>query len=170
MFGLMKTKNPYEQAAHDVYAAVLGHSRDAAFYTDLAVEDTLEGRFELLALHVFAIMHVVLSDNGDEVFNQALFDIMFADIDQALRQMGKGDMGVPKHMRRMMKGFNGLTNAYEEAYSDKKAFEEAIRRNLYAGNKKAPADKMVAYVRRVVKQQSCPDILEGKVKLPKVKK
>lgn len=170
MFALMKSKNPYERQAHDVYSILLGQTRDKAFYKALGVEDSFEGRYELLCLHAFIVMHVTLAARVDQHFNQALFDLMFADIDQSLRQMGKGDMGVPKHMRRMMKGFNGRMNAYEEAFEDKADFEEALRRNVYGGDEKAPVKKMVDYVRKNVVAQKAEDLLEGKVKFSKVGK
>ncbi|MCB1532468.1 MAG: hypothetical protein KDJ35_06345 [Alphaproteobacteria bacterium] len=162
MFGLMKSKNPYEAVAHDIYAAALSHARDAAFYSDYGVEDNFEGRFEVLCLHIFIVMHVALAAGVDEAFNQALFDIMFADMDQSLRQLGKGDMGVPKHMRRMMTGFNGRMNAYEELYQDKAAFVEAVRRNVYNGRADAPADKIARYVRANIKKQNAKSIVQGR--------
>ena len=162
MFGLMKSKNPYEQVAHDVYGAALEQSRDPAFFTDYGVEDNFEGRFEVLCLHIFIIMHVILADGGNEEFNQAVFDIMFADIDQALRQTGKGDMGVPKHMRRMMKGFNGRMNAYEEAFANTKEFEKSILRNLYADEAGAPAKDIAKYIKKNVKKQTASAILQGR--------
>jgi cytochrome b pre-mRNA-processing protein 3 len=127
MFGLLKTKNPYEQAAAGAYARILEQLRNPGFYMQCSVPDTLEGRFELLLLHLFIIMHA--TDHAD--FNQALFDAAFADMDQLLRQSGIGDMGVPKRMRRMMKAFNGRAHAYEQALHEAGALEDALRRNLY---------------------------------------
>lgn len=171
MFGLFKAKNPYEQAALTVYGTMLERARHASFYKELGIEDSFEGRFECLCVHIFMIMHVVLEQKGDEAFNQALFDIMFADMDQALRETGKGDMGVPKHMRRMMKGFNGRMHVYHEAYDDKRALEDALARNLYEGAEGAPVKKMASYVRKVVKaleKQGAEDIVKGRVSLPAI--
>ncbi len=107
------------QAGRNAYAVVLEQARNPRFYTDFGVPDTFDGRFEVLVAHLFIIMHVT-GEQGEEArgFNQALFDAAFADMDQTLRNMGIGDMGVPKHMRRMMTGFNGRMHAYEEALDD----------------------------------------------------
>ena len=132
MLSMFKTKNPYAQAAHDVYAQCLSHARQPVFYQDLAVPDTFDGRFDLLLLHVYLILQRMLDENEieAEAFNQALFDEIFKDMDQTLREMGIGDMGVPKHMRKMMKAFNGRMHAYAEAM-EQGDLKEALRKNLY---------------------------------------
>jgi cytochrome b pre-mRNA-processing protein 3 len=97
------------------------------------VPDSFDGRFDLLLIHLFLVINR-LANEGEQAreFNQALFDVTFADMDQTLREMGIGDMGVPKHQRRMMKGFNGRMHAYDEALKQGEgAFAIALRRNLY---------------------------------------
>ncbi|MCB1562139.1 MAG: ubiquinol-cytochrome C chaperone family protein [Alphaproteobacteria bacterium] len=132
MFALLKRKNPYEQSARALYAAILEHIRQPSFYEGGGVPDTLDGRFELLLLHVFFVLDPLADEAGGNKngLGQALFDVIFADMDQGLRESGIGDMGIPKHMRRMMRAFNGRMHAYREAMhgSDMQA---ALRRNLY---------------------------------------
>ncbi len=123
MFGLFRRKNPYEQEALSIYAGCLEQVRKPIFYEDMGVPDTMDGRFDLLLLHVFIATH-----GRDPDLGQALFDVMFHDMDQMLREIGIGDMGVPKHMKRMMKGFNGRMQAYAGAGDDLSA---AIERNVY---------------------------------------
>jgi cytochrome b pre-mRNA-processing protein 3 len=149
MFGLLKAKNPYEQDAARVYAALLSHARIPAFYSDMGVPDTFEGRFDLLSLHVFMVMHVVLPGADGKRFNQALFDVTFSDMDQALREAGRGDMGVPKHMRRMMKAFNGRMHAYETAIADEVSLQQALARNIYGASLEDCAEnaqRLAAYI------------------------
>ncbi len=131
MFALLKSKNPYEQNARAVYAKALEHIRKPQFYTAFGVPDTFDGRFDVLLVHVFMVMEAVGYGNPKaDDFNQALFDVTFADMDQTMREMGIGDMGIPKHMRKMMKAFNGRMHAYQGAFKDG-GLEEALRRNLY---------------------------------------
>ena len=152
MFGLLKAKNTYEEKARSVYAVMLERVREQVFYTEYGVPDTFDGRFDLLVIHASLVMESLV-EQGDEgqQFNQALFDVMFADMDQALRQMGAGDMSVPKHMRRMMKGFNGRVQAYAEAETSKE-LQEALIRNLYGTVK----DPEAGYVNMIIEYiQSC---------------
>ncbi len=174
MLALLKKKNPYAQEARQAYAAALLHTRKEEFYENLGVPDTFDGRFDLMVLHIYMILHRMLEDGQDqaESFNQALFDVTFADMDQTLREMGIGDMGVPKHMRKMMKGFNGRMHAYEEAL-EQGQFAQALKRNLY-GTALAPDDKKIAKMEAkalemlgFLKTQASSDILSGQVKFDK---
>ncbi len=76
---------------------------------------------------------------------------MFEDMDQNLREMGVGDLGVGRRVKAMAQAFYGRTAAYETASaSDDAALVEALRRNLYRGTAPGHADvaAMVAYMRR----------------------
>jgi cytochrome b pre-mRNA-processing protein 3 len=170
MFGLLKTKNPYEQAAREVYADLLKRVREPVFYTDYAVPDTQEARFDLLLLHLFVIMQGLLAQRakGAEDFNQALFDTVFANMDQSLREVGIGDMGVPKRMRRLMKAFNGRMHAYREALEGRDDMADALRRNLYAAAEApdAAVTAMKNYVQRsldLIQKQAPADIMNGNI-------
>lgn len=168
MFGAFKQKNPYEQPARSVYGALLTHIRQPVFYEELAVPDTFEGRFDVLVLHVFMVMEHMLVHEKGEVFNQTLFDVMFADMDQALREMGKGDMGVPKQMRAMMLGFNGRVHAYQDAFGDDEKRAAVIAKNIYNTQDSDSAKKMSNYsalAMRHVKAQSQENILAGTLEI-----
>ena len=129
--------------ARALYAAALEKTREENFYIKGGVPDTFDGRFELLLIHIFLILHRLMDQDKSKNLSQALFDVTFKDMDQTLREMGIGDMGVPKHMRRMMKAFNGRMYNYEMALSPerldgiyplemkKTTLREALMRNLY---------------------------------------
>jgi cytochrome b pre-mRNA-processing protein 3 len=65
--------------------------------------------------------------------NQALFDLMFADMDRSLREMGVSDMSVGKRVKEMARAFYGRVDAYEPVLDDAAKLEEALARNLYRG-------------------------------------
>jgi cytochrome b pre-mRNA-processing protein 3 len=167
MFALLKKKNIHQEAAKAVYAQLLDRTRAQVFYKGYGVPDTFNGRFDVLVLHVFLIVNRMKDEGAaGRDFNQALFDATFADMDQTLREMGIGDMGVPKHMRRMMKGFNGRVHAYTEALEDE-TMEYAIRRNIYAGREipQEQFEKLEDYIRisiNALKARSASDIFEGR--------
>ncbi len=126
-------KSDYSIPARQIYAAALNAARQPVFYRDMGVPDSFDGRFEMLVLHVFFVIHRMIPEGeAGQRLNQALFDAMFADIDQTLREMGIGDMGVPKHMRKMMKAFNGRMHAYRSEIDDLgRLREEVLHRNVY---------------------------------------
>ena len=170
MFALLKDKNPYEASAPHLYAAALERVRTPVLYTLYGVPDTLDGRFDLLSLHIFMIMNRVMEEQGAAELNQALFDAVFADMDQMLREMGIGDMGVPKRMRRMMKAFNGRMNAYQSALADDQALEDALIRNLYGTLDAVEAEhveRIKTYVQKqieFIKDQPISDIMKGVIR------
>ncbi len=104
-----------QEISDRLYACALLNTRNTVFYEKYGIPDTFDGRFDLLLVHIFIILHVLMSSDKYEVMSQALFDTVFKDMDQTLREMGVGDMGVPKHMKRMMKAFNGRMHSYQWA-------------------------------------------------------
>ena len=153
MFAKVKQKrNPDKEQAKRLYAACLKHSRQPYFYQDYKVPDSFDGRFDLLVLHIFLIIHRL--GPKEAAYNQTLFDVMFADMDQTLREKGIGDMGVPKHMKRMMLAFNGRMHAYEDGIKND-TLKEALKRNLYgtvSKVKEETLDNMTAYIQKTLKE------------------
>jgi cytochrome b pre-mRNA-processing protein 3 len=139
-------------AAHALYAATVVQARQPEFYTRFAVADTVDGRFDVLALHAFLLLRrlgIVAGPGAEEAraLSQAVFDLMFADMDQNLREIGVGDLSVGKKVRQMAEAFYGRINAYEAALDGPPdvapaALAEGLARNLYRGA--PPAAECVA--------------------------
>src|SRR6202042_1273633 len=94
------------------YNICVAQARSPEFYSVLGVPDTVDGRFDLLVLHVALVMRK-LGPEAD--IKQQLFDLMFADMDQSLREMGVGDMSIGKRIKPMIAAFYGRAQAYERA-------------------------------------------------------
>lgn len=130
----LKRRKSIKLAAAGLYQAAVTQSRDPGFYTDLGVPDTLDGRFDLISLHAFLVMHRLGEMGADgKKLSQSMFDQMFRHMDMGLRETGVGDMGIPKHMKRMMRAFNGRVHSYHDAVesADRSALEQAVERNIY---------------------------------------
>jgi cytochrome b pre-mRNA-processing protein 3 len=144
-------RNPYRPQAHAAYTSIVEHARAPDFFLRLEVPDTLDGRFEMIALHMFLVLNRLKAEReATEEFAQALFDAMFADLDRGLREMGATDMGVGKRVKEMAKGFYGRIAAYEKGLErDDEMLSEALKRNLYGTVQPAPQTlaAMVLYVR-----------------------
>lgn len=133
MLGLFTRKKLYREEAIHVFEHLQRHARNPLFYSELKVPDTTEGRFDILTLHIFMMIERMKKEPAGPAFSQALFDIAFESIDQGYREIGVGDMGVPKRMKKLMMAFNGRLHAYMEAYSkgDRAGFADALDRNIY---------------------------------------
>jgi cytochrome b pre-mRNA-processing protein 3 len=122
-------------AAERLYAAAVAQARRPEIYADWRVPDTVDGRFDAIALHVFLVLHRLKAEGPVAAgLAQDLFDTMFADMDRSLREMGTGDLGVGRRVRAMAEGFYGRIAAYEAGLDgDAAALAAALRRNLYGG-------------------------------------
>jgi len=132
------------------YGAIVDRARHPAFFLDGGVPDTLDGRFELLALHAFLVLNRLKRDGAANAdFAQALFDTMFGDLDQSLREMGAGDLGVGRRVKVMARGFYGRLAAYERGLGEPATLADALRRNLYGTVQPSDAqlDAAAAYLR-----------------------
>lgn len=143
--------SPAEPAGLKLYTAAVTQARRPEFYRDAEVPDSLDGRFDLVALHVFLVLRRLKAEGeaGREL-GQAVFDVFVADMDQSLREMGVGDLGVGRRVKAMAQGLYGRLAAYEAGLASEAALAAALRRNLYGTVR--PSDeavvRMAAYVCR----------------------
>jgi cytochrome b pre-mRNA-processing protein 3 len=135
LFGLLRNKR-HERAGFELYASSVAAARDPYFFTTLAVPDTLDGRFDLVGLFAALLIHRLrgLPAPGPALA-QAVFDAMFADMDQNLREIGVGDMVIAKRVKAMWEAFHGRALAYEAALAagDSAALAESLARNVWRG-------------------------------------
>lgn len=116
-----------------LYGAIVAQARLPAFYVEFGVPDTMEGRFDLLVLHlVLALRRLSRAGERGREFGQQLFDAFCRDLDGNLREMGVGDLAVPKRMRGFGEAFYGRQGAYLLALEadDPAEFENALSRNI----------------------------------------
>ena len=138
------------QTGATLYEAVTRQARQAALYTSLGVPDTVEGRFELYNLHVVLLLHRLkgLDGQAGEV-SQALFDAYVLSLDDALREMGVGDLSVGKKMRKLGEAFYGRAKSYDSALcADGDELQALVGRTLFADAPDGDLAAMVGYIRR----------------------
>lgn len=147
------------RAAHSLYTAIIMQARQPDFYLRQQVPDSLDGRFDLIVLHAFLVMRGLgrVDGNGREAareVSQALFDMMFADMEQNLRELGVSDMAVGKRVKQMAQAFYGRVAAYDKGLSEgDEALISALQRNLYGAADPAPAEGVVAEMAAYLRQQ-----------------
>ena len=155
--------------ANRLYEACVEQAREPAFYASLGVPDTLDGRFDMIGVHVFLLLRRLKAEGEKgEAFAQTVFDAMFADMDRSLREMGVGDMGIGKRVRAMGKAFMGRIMAYDKALEGDEPLEDALARNLYrnTGQDAENLSWMAAYMRRQLKAlegQPAEALFQGEV-------
>lgn len=173
--GLFRPR-PARIAAERLYGAAVDQARRPEFYTTLGVADEIDARFELYSLHVVLLLER-LKGQGEQATEtaQALFDVFVKALDGALREMGVGDLTVPKKMRKLGESFYGRAKVYDEAFAseDPGAMTAALARNVF-GDESAleRAEALAVYVRSAraaLAVQPLGAICDGQAAWPEVK-
>ncbi|MDE2006440.1 MAG: ubiquinol-cytochrome C chaperone family protein [Rhodospirillales bacterium] len=144
----------HERAGFALYSEAAAAARDPHLYAAIGVPDTLDGRFDALALcAVLLIERLRAGPPPGAALAQAVFDAMFSDLDLALREMGAGDPTVPRKMRDMWNALHGRAIAYGPALAagDAAALAEALARNVWRGAPPGP-DQPAALARFALAQ------------------
>ncbi len=146
-------RKQYERTGFELYTAAVQAARDPYIFETLRVPDTLDGRFDVIGLYVFLVVHRLHAESkvGKDLA-QAIFDAMFSDMDINLREIGVSDMRIGKRVRAMWEAFNGRSAAYAAAVDagDMAALTEAVARNVWRGE--APEDAAGALAALVLDQ------------------
>jgi cytochrome b pre-mRNA-processing protein 3 len=130
MFSLFKPKNNDE--IEQIYQMIVDQSRQEQLYSDYGVPDKPIGRFQMIMLHA-APYFLSFANEGHKVKSQNLFDRIFKDIELSFREIGVGDLAVPKKMKRYMQDFNGIVQAHAAANAD---HADITRRNVFGDDGK----------------------------------
>ena len=134
IFGLFKKKNHNRAIVDRQYAALTSLARVPFFYTDLDVPDTVMGRYEMLSVvMILYFRRTAKSEVSGQEIAQEIVDAFFQDIDHSIRELGIGDQGVPKRMKKLAGMFYGRLETYAAALEekDREALAAALRRNIY---------------------------------------
>jgi len=139
-----------------LYGMIVAQARMPSFYRDYAVADTVNGRFDLIVLHLTLLYHRLAAEPAErQKLGQAVFDKFCQDMDHNLREMGVGDLSVPKKMRRIGAAFYGCLQAYEAAFAagGVRALTDAVTRNVEgdAGAGPVAAGRLAAYMTEAVR-------------------
>lgn len=149
-----------------LYGAIVAQARTKAFYTHYGVSDSVEGRFELIVLHLVLVLRRLGAERGlgpeqgpasgpPGRIGQQLFDVFCRDLDDNLREMGVGDLAVPRRMRKFGEAFYGRQAAYGAALAaaDQRELETALARNIF-GSMEADENvvRLARYARAAVER------------------
>ncbi|MEJ8308514.1 ubiquinol-cytochrome C chaperone family protein [Agrobacterium larrymoorei] len=134
VFGLFKKKNNNRAIVDRQYSILTQAARQPGFYLHMGVPDTVMGRFEMLAVVMILYFRRTKSASvsGQEIA-QEIVDAFFQDLDHSMRELGIGDQGVPKRMKKFAGMFYGRLESYAAAIdgADADALAAALRRNIY---------------------------------------
>ena len=152
--------------AQVLYEAIVAAARHPVFYSKWHVPDTVNGRFDMIVLHVHLVMERLRGQGPDaEAMRQKLVDTFFRDMDRSLREMGVGDLGVGKKVRKMSESFYGRILAYNKAGNDQEALVEVLKRNLFPDDATIEPTDFASWIsasQEKLLSQSLSDILQSR--------
>jgi cytochrome b pre-mRNA-processing protein 3 len=146
-----KTRRSIAGPAERLHASAVAAARDGKLYAEMGAPDSVEGRFELLTLHVILLVERLRAEAGaGEGLRQALFDAYVSHLDGAMREMGVGDLAMGKRMRKLGEAFYGRAASYAAAFAllpDLTELKSILSRTVFEGGDVDPAP-LAAYVAR----------------------
>jgi cytochrome b pre-mRNA-processing protein 3 len=176
-------RSPRTDSVAILYGTIVAQAREPVFYQSYGVPDTVEGRFEMIVLHTILLLRRLRSEpEPARSVGQALFDHFCRDMDANLREMGVGDLGVPRKMKTIGEAFYGRKAVYEEALDgDGDELAAAIGRNVYGVASGVEAsgmgasgigtgrERLAAYIRAAVERLAGQDgvaLSEARISFP----
>ena len=162
----MFRRAPGDRNIHALYGMIVTQARAPVFYTGYGVPDTVEGRFELIVLHLVLLLNRLGREDRPAAGHrrgggaagkmvQRLFDVFCRDLDHNLREMGVGDLAVPRRMRRFGEAFYGRQGAYCAALAaaNGQELEQALARNIFGvAGVDERVERLARYARAVARQ------------------
>lgn len=163
----------------EVYASIVAQSRAEPFYRDLGISDTLRGRFELIVLHMFLVLDRLQEEgNAGRKAARALVERFVTDMDDSLREIGIGDLGVPRRVKQAAAALYERARSYGEATraaDDGRRLAAMLEEHVYgeACDDATQPDRLAMYVRqamRALQEQPLSLVLQGKIVFPDVRR
>lgn len=165
MFSWIAARTRRRRNAHNFYGSIVALSRTPALYSDFGVPDTVEGRFEILVLHMFTALEWLGRENAAQrKLNQDLVNLFFDDMDTTSRELGVGDLAVPKRMRTLAAVYKERIAAYKKVFkdADTRLLSDEFEQNIFAGKDASHegAKELVLYVQSLRKKLADTSIEE----------
>lgn len=172
MFKWLTNRSQLSRIARELYGGVVAQARNRAFYSDLNVADTPEGRYELIALHlILTLERLGQSDVADEPLRRATLEAFITDLDDAMREFGVGVDSVSKRVKRAAGGVHDRSLAYRAALAEatNSALETALIKHVYQGRNTVLSQVLASYVRAAIAElsaQSADALRQGIITFP----
>ena len=185
LFGLFR--RPFADTTFDLYGSIVAEARRPIYYSGYGVPDTVTARFDMIVLIMALVVRRLRAEpkppEGARIATGArateprelarqLLDLFFTEMDRSLREMGVGDVAVPKRIKKLASAWNGRVVAYDTALDagDGAALTAALARNVYAGLDERPhaaaLAEHVAGLAAALAPLATADVLAGRIPWP----
>ncbi len=121
------------RTAGEIYGSIVASARQSTFYAAWGVPDQREGRFEMLALHAGLVMlRIARAEPTGVALSRAIGEAFVVDMDDNMREIGIGDLAVPRKVKKAAAALFDRHRDYGAALDagDSEALTAAIRAAL----------------------------------------
>lgn len=174
MLTRLKLRRDRRQKARSLYGSIVTQARTRDFYAHWGVPDTREGRFEMIALHLVAVLHRLRQDGrAGQQLARALTETFAVDVDDNLREMAVGDLAVPRHVKRAVGALHECHATYRAALVERgdDALAAVVQQRLGEAGRGLDVSRICAYIRRVgdrLGQLPSAEVLAGRLAWPQI--
>ena len=175
IFGRFRREKPAILAARRLYDAIVRQARTPLFHTRFGVADSIDGRFDLLVLHLYLVLDRLRHEGeAGNAIGTALTNLAFDAFEEALRDLGVTDQGMARRIKKMANAFYGRIDAYVSAGGNETDLAPALLRNIYRGDavRSAESTALARYVaeaqKRLMAGEAKAALLQGEVDFPPV--
>lgn len=169
-FKFYKNRKRKANIIASIYLQAVKQARNKYFYENLGIPDTVDGRFDMIILHLLLVIRKLRKRPEETLFlSQGLVDYMFDDMDRNLREMGVGDLSVGKQVKKMAKAFYGRAEYWEDALKNStESLKNALMDTIYRSSTPdiEQLDTFTNYIisnDKFIKNQQISSILTGNV-------
>lgn len=132
------------RTASELYGRLVARAREPWLYADVGVPDSPEGRLELLLMHmVLMLERLKATGPAGSPLARALTETFVTDMDDCLREMGVGDLTVPRKVKKAAAALYDRSRDYGEALRarDRARLAALLATHVWSG---APSDDAAA--------------------------
>ena len=161
MLNALRRTSHRARLVRSLYAALTTQARQRIFFAGLGVADSIDGRFDMVAVHAWLLLDRLRTAGLADVAH-GLSNAIFVGFDEALRDLGAGDMGMGRKIKQMGDAFNGRVQAYGAATGEAE-LSEAILRNVYRGDQNRSREAL-SLARYAINARAClagSDVADG---------
>jgi len=157
MLAWLTFRRTRRRTARSLYGSIVSAARRRGFYENWGVPDTMQGRFEMIVLHLaLALGRLRAEGEAGRLLAQALTEAFVTDMDDAMRELTFSDLAVPREIRRAAAAAYDRHEAYLAALDGAPdTLQRTIEAQLaYLEPAGLDAGSLAHYMRRAAEAQS----------------
>jgi cytochrome b pre-mRNA-processing protein 3 len=170
-----RSRSNRRDVSRKLYQQIVTQARQPSFYSVAKVSDSVDGRFELIVLHLFILLRCFRHDPITASISQGLVNAMTEDMDRALRELGVGDLKIGRKVRTMVGIMHVRLSSYEVALEGEDEMLSKVLSDSFCSERVTAFDTdvelMKIYVRRAIEGISrlpCRDLIQGDIVFPQL--